>query len=154
MVLLLCSVINYKEGNCKVEIEKRTINIYIAEDGKEFHNPFQCAEYEENISKIKRRKEFLNKIIIEEMKKISGIIEWPERMSLEEQAKWIDGNLYIECNENDTEIGYLTSENGEIIREEFDENCPFDITKWWEFEEEINIKYGYNIKDSVYYWAK
>ena len=134
--------------------EEKLIKVYIADDGKEFYTPFQCKEYEDSQLKSKTRKEFLNKIIIEEMKKIPGIIEWPKQVNLEEQAKWIDENLYIECDDGRTEIGYLTAEDGEIIREEFDENCPFDITKWHKFEEEIEIKYGYTIKDSIYYWNK
>lgn len=131
--------------------EERLMTVYIAEDGKEFLHHYECESYEKELHKEEQRKEFLNKTILDEMKKIPGIIEWSEQVSLEEQAKWIDENLYIECDENRTEIGYLTAEDGEVIREEFDENCPFDISVWYKFEKEIEIKYGYTIKDSSYY---
>lgn len=137
-----------------MKTEERTINVYITEDGKEFYNPFQCQEYEENISKIKRRKEFLNKTILDDMKRVPGIIEWPRGMNLKEQADWIDENLYIECEENRTSFYYLITEGNQTIKEEFDENCPFDISIWHKFEEEIKIKYGYTIEDSIYYWSK
>ena len=133
---------------------ERLMKVYIAEDGTEFLTEYQCESYEEDLLKSKQRCEFLNKTILEEMKKIHGIIKWPKDMDLETQAKWIDDNLYIECDENITRLGYLYTRDSKEYREEFDEDCPFDICKWHRFEDTIEFKYRYTIKDSIYYWSK
>jgi hypothetical protein len=70
-----------------MKTEERLMKVYIAEDGTEFLKEYQCKSYEEDLLKSKQRFEFLNKNILEEMKKISGII--PYRESLEDQARWI-----------------------------------------------------------------
>jgi hypothetical protein len=133
-----------------MKTEERLMKVYIAEDGTEFLKEYQCKSYEQDLFKSKQRFEFLNKTILEEMKKIPGIIEWSKDMDLETQAKWIDENLYIECEENRTRLGYLSKPT----REEFDEDCPFDIFKWLKLEAEIEFKYGYKIKMPIYYWSK
>lgn len=128
---------------------ERLMKVYIAEDGTEFLTEYQCESYEEDLLKYKQRYDFLNKTILEEMKKVSGIVPYCD--SLEEQARWIDDNLYILCAVNRTEIGYLLDDS---TREEFEENCPFDIDIWHNFEREIEFKYNYRIKDPSYYWCK
>lgn len=133
---------------------ERLMKVYIAEDGTEFLTEYQCESYEEDLLKSKQRCEFLNKTILEEMKKVPGIIESSESMTIEEQARWIDDNLYILCDVNRTEIGYLYTRDSKEYREEFDEDCPFDISKWHRFEDTIEFKYRYTIKDSIYYWSK
>lgn len=59
---------------------ERLMKVYIAEDGTEFLTEYQCESYEEDLLKSKQRCEFLNKTILEEMKKIHGIIKWPKDM--------------------------------------------------------------------------
>ena len=131
--------------------EQRTITIYIADDGKEFTSEYNCKEYELAKDAATDRRLWLNKVLIETMKTIPGIVEWPKNMSLEDQAEWIDSNIDINCLEDDTVIGYK-DDLGEV--QEFDENCPFDISIWHDFEKLIYTRYGYKIKDSTYYWGK
>lgn len=131
--------------------EQRTVAVYIADDGKEFLSSYACRTYEEEKTISNDRREWLNKSVIAYMKTIPGIIEHCKNLSLQEQEEWIEKNIFINCFEEKTFLGY--KEDGGYISE-FDENCPFEHDLWWELEKTIYTRYGYKIKDSSYYWPK
>ena len=132
---------------------ERLMKVYIAEDGTEFLKQYQCENYEEDLLKSNQRFEFLNKTILEEMKLVPGLIPYCADY-LENQPYWVENNLYIKCDTNRTEIGYLERDDGGVEEVEFDENCPFDMDILNSFKREIEFKYGYTIKMPSYYWSK
>ena len=134
-----------------MRIEEKTINVYIADDGKEFTSEFSCNEYENRKQKKEERRQWLNKIVFEEMKKIDGLVEYP-KMNLPDQEIWLEKNIKINCLEDETLLGFIIGEDLEIV--EFDEDCPFDTSKWYYLENLIYTRYGYKIKDSSCYWSK
>lgn len=131
--------------------EQKTITVFIADDGKEFTSEYACNSYELEIKSNEDRRLWLNSVIFDTIKSIPGIVEWPKNMSLEEQAIWLDNNIVINCLSETTMLGYK-DDLGEV--DEFDENCPFDISKWHELEKLVYLRYGYKINDSSYYWPK
>lgn len=131
--------------------EKRAVTVYIADDGKEFDSAYACNQYEIDFEIRKKKREWLNSVVIQYMKTIPGIIEHYKNSSLESQASWIDENIHINCCDGSTYIGYKQADG---YVEEFDESCPFDYDLWQDLEKKIYIMYGYKILDQSYYWPK
>jgi hypothetical protein len=131
-------------------VEKRkTVTIFVAEDGKEFMNRHDCLSYEKEREVLKKRTEFLENVFKEELREVKEILcpVWiREEGSVE---KIIDEivviSLFPRCI-----LGSV--KNGSVL--EFNENFPFGTNGWDKFKENMKVKYGYNVEIPISYFGK
>jgi hypothetical protein len=133
------------------EVEK-LVTVYVAEDGKEFSTKGACQAHEDKKSFDMQRCEFLEKEIYKIMLVKEGLVEdWILKDNNTDSSGFIRRNIWIKVHPDSFESGYILSDD---THQEFDEDCPYDISKWFEIEREVQMKFGYTIKDSSYYWPK
>lgn len=132
--------------------EERLVTVYIANDGKEFSTKDACQDHEDKKSFDIQRRIFLEKEIFKIMLAKEGLVEdWILRDTNMDSARFIKRNIWIKVHPDSFESGYILLEGDHV---EFDEDCPYDISKWFEIEKEVQCKFGYTIKDPSYYWPK
>lgn len=132
--------------------EERLVTVYIANDGKEFSTKGACQAHEDKKSFGIQRRKFLEKEIFKIMIAKDGLVEdWILRDKNMDSARFLKRNIWIKVHHDSFESGYILS-NGDHV--EFDEDCPYDISKWFEIEREVQSKFGYTIKYPSDYWPK
>lgn len=115
---------------------KKTVTVYIAEDGKEFTNAWHCKEYEEKLKLNLERERVLT----------NGLRELISKVNLSYYTEPEKFTFGFNHNGGKTDIYYEG--------QEFDEDFPFEIEEWDEIERQMFIRCGFVLDIPTYYWGK
>ena len=117
------------------EVQK-TVTVFVAEDGREFTNAWQCKDYEDKLKINLEREQILT----------NGLRELISKVGLQYCSEPEKYTFKFDYDGGKSEIYYCN--------EEFDEDFPFEIEEWDEIERQMLIRYGFVLDISPYYWGK